>query len=254
MRRGAMFLGLLAVLLLGTVTAGNGAETPPAAADARRQRLAKLLAAQDRAAIPLLEEDFQRTKGKTEKQQIATLLIGWGVRDPYVDFLLAEAEPSIASDMPFPLGFDEQGELVRKVYTEEFQAWCRVHGVDANTAAWEAVYGAPADVGFLARARDPRAAKALSRALLSSNPMIAYQAARGLALLGDRGAVDTIIRRLERGPKAVSTLMAHALVYYDDPRARQATEEFFTDKQLLEQMRRSVELERGRERGPSQGR
>lgn len=244
---------VIQTLVLVNLLAGGAAAQEPAggapSGDPAAEQLQKLLQARDPAAIPLLEEEFERASSQLEKQRTASLLVAWGVRDPYFAFLLRAAEEAIDSGMPFPLGVNEQGEIVRKVYTEEFLAWCRARGLDPGQAAWRAVYGFPTDVAFLAETSDPRAVPALKRGLLSANPMIAYQSARGLGLLDERQAVPTVIRRLERGPQEVSLLMANALVYFDDPRARQATEEFFVDKQLLAEMRRSAEIERAQRSG-----
>lgn len=94
------------------------------------------------------------------------------------------------------------------------QAW--------NAATFEAV-GAIIDLGS---SDDQRAVPLLREALASKNGSIEVAAAQGLAELHDSDSIPEIIKACESAPKEVASLIAEYLVYFDDPAAQRAVDEY----------------------------
>ena len=84
-------------------------------------------------------------------------------------------------------------------------------------------------VEIVAETRDPRGIRLLRRALSSPNSETQNSAASGLARAQDMDSVQLIIDVCKNAPPDVaSVIAANALVYFDDPRAQSAVDQYLS--------------------------
>lgn len=196
----------------------------------------------DKDAVIALKDAFKLSTDKEDKQQIASALLRAGIRDEqHFDFLIQHAKKAIESDIPFPpLSFDEEGKAK---YTTAFLAWCQKQGVEPETAV-NLFSTFMKDVIYLADSVDPRAFNILIKAIDSDNYSIVITAARGLARLQDKRAIQPLVERFRRLPPEGMELVVPILLYFNSPEAEAGAEELIKDKEKLRQLRKSI-LEHG---------
>jgi HEAT repeat protein len=205
-------------------------------------RLVKLGAVQ---ATPVLQQQFSVATDVVIKQALASALVRLGRSDAqYWEFLVGRARLAAENDAPFPIAFDTEGKLIPRQLTPDFIAWARAKKLSPEQASYSQVYELPVDLTFLAMTGDGRGLPVLKRALGSRNYFIQAVAAKGLARLQDTSSIPQIIDVCRRAPAQVADLIARALVFFDDARARAASESFITNREILEELRR-VRRERG---------
>jgi len=194
----------------------------------------------DENAVTELKNIFDQSTNKEEKQQIASSLLEAKVGDEkHINLLIKYVKQVIESDIPFPpREFDEKGNAK---FTAAFLAWCDEHGVEPNETVKLLAFTFPIDVIRLADANDPRAFDTLLAALDSSNNIIAMNAARGLARLRDKRAIQPLIKKLKQFPPDAVALHILVLLYFDDPEAQAGAEELMQDKEKLRQIRKEIE-------------
>jgi hypothetical protein len=209
-------------------------------------------------AIPVLKSKFADIKSKptdnaflndqlTMKSLIASALVQLGEPDrQYWDYLVDLAKMAVDSDAPFPpFAKDKQGNLIPKVLSNEFVAWAKSHRQPPEVAARDQM-GMQLRLTPLAKTGDPRGYTILRKALLSRNTLIQAAGAQGLALLGDKNSIPLIVNACANAPDSSSaSLIARALIFFDDPAAQSAARRFISDGHLLETLRATF-----REKGP----
>jgi hypothetical protein len=177
-------------------------------------------------AVPMLEEKFVRTQDQLDKAHIASALVRLGDKnDIYWDFLVKLATQAVESDAPDFMSYDSQGKSVPGP-SPEFAAWLKTHDVPPGSAWEDSFYKLPGKVLLLALTRDPRAVPLLRKALSSPNHMIEMAAAMGLAEMGDQDSIPYIIEACKRAPAEAAAVIAESLVYFDDPAAQSAVDQF----------------------------
>jgi hypothetical protein len=207
-------------------------------------RLVKFGAVQ---ANPVFQQQFAAATDIVAKQALASALVRLGNTDAqYWDFLVDRARVAAESAAPFPIAFDNEGKLIPRQLTADFIAWARSQNLSPEQASHDQVYALPVDLTFLAMTGDRRGLPLLRRALGSRNYLIQAVAAKGLARLQDTGSIPAIVEACRRAPARVAELIARALVFFNDPGARAASETFITNRDVLEELRRL-----SRERGPA---
>ena len=214
-------------------------------------------------AIAIDEQVFSLTSDLKVKRRIAGILVSIRVKDRvYFDYLVSEAKKALDNDMPWPTLYDEHGKVNQntlmpatiewfkkhgedageeryasyKSANPEFLDWCIEHHQNPNEARFAAYYVIPDPWSDLAAAHDPRAYDLLVQGLHSHNLMIADAAARGLARLQDPRAIDELIATGRRAPGEARVGIVTALLYFSDPKAQAAAEEFsdvFADRRSL---------------------
>jgi hypothetical protein len=231
----------------GGLTPRAMAQTPPAAASGQGsavEDLANLLKRRDAAAVAELERRFAASATKQEKQEIAEALLSRREGDqPYFDFLAGFARQAVASDAPFPYGYDAAGKLIPGKFSAEFLAWAAARKVDPAGAVPKVFAEYPMDVYLLALTGDPRGADIFLKGLASPNFLVAYRSAFGLAKLRYKAAIPDIVAAAERAPGDGSELIARTLVLFDDPAAQAAAERLIKNKQLLQALRSNAQRE-----------
>ncbi len=209
--------------------------------------LSRIVSAGAVQAIPVLEEQFEAKSDTFLKEALASALVKLGDKKPiYWDFLIKQAGPAVESDAPFPPSLlDAKGKPMQGQLSPEFLSWAQAHKLNPSDAARAQMYEYPIAVGFLATTGDPRGRSLLRAAMSSHNSFIQIRAAKGLAKLQDGESIPLIIEACQKAPEDVAALIAHALVFFNDPRAQHAAEKFIPDRQLLEELRKL-----SREKGP----
>lgn len=198
-------------------------------------------------AIPVLQQQFAVATDNALKAALASALVRFGRRDAeYWDFLADRARLATEVDAPFPIAFDAQGKLLPQQLDGDFIAWARARNLSPEQLSRDQVYTRPAELAFLAVTGDTRGIPLLRAALGSRNYLIQAVAAKGLARLQDTGSISAIIEACAKAPAQVSELIARALVFFDDDRARRAAEMFISNREVLQELRRL-----SRERGPT---
>jgi hypothetical protein len=235
-------------VLAGTVggfTAAVVAQAPQGPAPSSAvEDLNNLLKRRDAAAVAELERRFAASANRQDKQRIAEVLLSRRQADqPYFDFLAGFARQAVASDAPFPYGYDAAGKLIPGKFSPEFIAWAAAKKVEPASAVPKVFVEYPTDVYLLALTGDPRGAEIFLKGLGSANYMVVYRSAFGLAKLQAKGAIPGIVAAAERAPGEAGELIARTLVLFDDPVAQAAAERLIKNKQLLQALRSNAQRE-----------
>ena len=190
-------------------------------------------------AIPALEEQFahaQDTEPKVQtldakvpavdlKNHIASVLVRLGDRNEvYWDFLTENATRAVESDAPDIQHYDQEGKPFSDP-SPAFVAWAESHHLSLEAAEEQGAHDLSAVI-FLAETGDPRAVPLLRRGLLSSDYYIEAYAAQGLAEAKDADSVPLIVEACRRAPPAWKGGIAQWLVYFDDPDAQRAVDQY----------------------------
>lgn len=202
-------------------------------------------------AIPLLKEKFAKITAEPSKSYvsptdellnksiIASALVRLG--DPgkeYWNFVASVAQIAAESDSPpFPMELDASGRLVRGKISSEFEAWAKKTNTSAGDAYQNYMYGMQLRMLPLVVTGDPKGLPIFRKVLTSRNYFVQARAAEGVALLRDNDSVPLIIDACSKAPLEYQPVIARALVYFDDSRARQASEKFITNRALLDSYR-----------------
>jgi hypothetical protein len=244
-----------AILLLGCWSLGTAggvsravaqtASAPPAGPRrSESEDLSDLLKRRDASAVAELKRRFAITADKTDKQKIAVILLSRQQGDqPYFDFLAGYARQAVASDAPFPYGYDAAGKLIPGKFSPQFLAWATEKKVAPESAVPKVFLEQPMDVYLLALTGDSRGTEIFLKGLDSPNFLVVYRSAFGLAKLRFKPAIPAIIKAAERVPGDGSELIARALVLFDDAEAQAAAERLIKDKQLLAALRGNAQRE-----------
>lgn len=198
-------------------------------------------------AIPILKEKFAKitaqpsknyvspTEELLNKSIIASALVRLGDPGPeYWNFIASFAQIAAESDSPpFPVELDASGRLVRGKISSEFEAWAKKTNTSAGDAYQNYMYGMQFRMLPLVMTGDPRGLPIFRKALTSRNYFVQARAAEGLALLRDNDSVPLIIEICSKAPLEYQPVIARALIYFNDSRARQASEKFITNRDLL---------------------
>lgn len=177
-------------------------------------------------AIPILKEQFVHVQDPLLKAKIASALVRMGDKDDsYWDFLVEFVTPALESDAPDFMSYDSHGKSMPGP-SREFEAWLRTHNLSPDSAGEDSVYMLPGKVAFLGWSRDPRAIPLLRQALSSPNHMIEVAAAKGLAEIGDKDSIPFIVDACRKAPAEAAAAIAESLVYFDEPEAQSAVDEF----------------------------
>jgi hypothetical protein len=173
-------------------------------------------------AIPILKEQFDHVEDQLTKVKIAAALVRLGDKDDkYWDFLVRLATRGVESNMPDLMSYDPQGKPISSP-SPEFIVWAKANTIQSE----EQMYLPLAAVGQLGWSRDPRAVPLLRRALLSPNYQIEIFAALGLAEIGDQDSIPFIVEACKKAPAEPASVIARALVYFDDNSAQTAVDQF----------------------------
>jgi hypothetical protein len=210
---------------------------------------------------------FALTCDAVDKRRIAGILVSLGVKDQvYFDYLTNGAKEALNNDMPWPMAYDENGEINDKAtaayfdwckkfglnpddpkiaplkgVSSAFLEWCIKHEVHPSEALHEAYYVIPDPWDDLAAASDPRAYDLLIEGIHSHNLMIAGIAARGLARLQDPRAIAELIATGRRVGSEARYYIGVSLLYFSDTKAQAAAEEFIKDKDRLAMERKEMQ-------------
>jgi hypothetical protein len=178
-------------------------------------------------AIPILKEQFAKTQDPHFKDALASALVTLGDKeDAYWDFLAARANEAVESDIPFPRDFDSHGKIEKNHFSQAFLQWAKNHGLSPGDAGQIAGFELPGKVLMLAVTGDPRGLPLLRKALSSPNYLIQSVGAKGLARLQDKESIPLIIDACERAPADMAASIAEALIFFDDPQAKSASEKY----------------------------
>jgi HEAT repeat protein len=96
-------------------------------------------------------------------------------------------------------------------------------------------------VEIVAETRDPRGVRLLRRALSSPHYEIQTFAAAGLVRARDNDSIPLIIDACKNASPDVASSIAHALVYFDDPRAQSAVDRYLSKDDAKSARKEKVE-------------
>jgi HEAT repeat protein len=169
--------------------------------------------------VAILKENFVNTQDERHKAQIASALIELGDNeDIYWDFLSRQAISALESEASSAGKYDSQGKPIEGPSPED--AWAKQDAIDNVVLLF---------VETVAETRDPRGVRILQRALSSPNFEIQNIAASGLARARDKDSVPLIIDVCKNAsPDVASVIAANALVYFNDPRAQSAVDQYLS--------------------------
>lgn len=189
-------------------------------------------------AIPALEHQFDIGTDPETKAKIANALVRLGKKDgQYWEYLAKEANKVLADAPPTPMQYDANGKAIPEP-PQELVAWAKSHNKEIAEAISDAIFSAPGAFLELGSSDDQRAIPILRKALTAKDVFVAATAARGLAELQDKESVPAIIRACQNAPKPIASAIAQQLVYFDDPAAQRAVDEYVPEymaKELREE-------------------
>ncbi len=184
-------------------------------------------------ALPALREKFASLNDPPTKAHIASALVRLGAKEPvYWDYLYAEARRGIETSAPSATSESASGQP-STAQTEP--------GAGANRPREPSAAAGPpwATVLFLATTGDPRGIPVLREALRSANIFVESNAARGLALIGDRDSIPDIVEACRKASRDEASLIGVALAYFNDAEARSAAEKYVSPD-MLKALRESI--------------
>jgi HEAT repeat protein len=167
--------------------------------------------------LAILKQNFLNTQDERDKAQTASALIGLGDKDDiYWDFLLRLATSLLESEVSSAVKNDSQGKLVEGPSSDE--AWAK-RDRDYNEMLMF--------VETVAETRDPKGVRLLRRAL--SSPNFQSIAAAGLVRARDTDSIPLMIDLCKNASPEVARFFAsQVLVYFDDPRAQSAVDQYLS--------------------------
>lgn len=177
----------------------------------------KAAAAHPAETVAILTANFVITQDERHKAEIASTLIGLGNKDDmYSDFLLRLATSLLEGEASFAVKSDSQRKPIEGSSSEE--EWAK-QDRDYNEML--------TFVETVAETRDPRGVRLLRRAL--SSPNFQEIAAAGLVRAGDKDSIPLIIDLCKNAsPDMVRAIASQVLVYFDDPRAQSAVDQYLS--------------------------
>jgi HEAT repeat protein len=185
--------------------------------------------------IAILKENFGNTQDERRKAEIASALIGLGDKEDIDwDFLLRMATSLLEGEASSAVKNDAQGKPIEGPSPEE--AWARHNAIFNKMLTF---------IEIVAATRDPRGVRLLRRALSSPDYDIQTFAAAGLVRAQDKDSIPLIIDVCKNASPDVASSIAHALVYFDDPRAQSAV-----DRYLSKEDAKSARAEKAEGIGP----
>ena len=172
--------------------------------------------------VAILKQNFANTEDERAKADIASVLIGLGDKEAiYWDFLLRQVTSVLESEASSAVKNDSLGKPIDEPASEE--AWAKQ---SANFSIVQTF------VETVAETRDPRGVRLLRRALSSPDSETQNLAAYGLARAQDKDSIPLIIDVCKRArPDLAAAIASNALVYFDDPRAQGAVDQYLTKEQ-----------------------
>lgn len=167
----------------------------------------------------ILKENFVNTQDERQRAQIASALISLGDKDDiYWDFLLRLETSLLEGEVSCAVKSDSQGKPIE--WPSSYEAWAKQDREFNEMLTFVEIVDAT---------RDPRGIRLLRRALSSPNSDTQNIAASGLARAQDKDSVPLIIDVCKNAPPDVAAVIAsNALVYFDDPRAQSAVDQYLT--------------------------
>lgn len=175
------------------------------------------------------------------KQRVASILLGIGVRDQvYRDYLEHAAREALADETPWPDRHNAEGEPVD--WNPVFLKWCEKRGLMPWATFRKVAYEVPTPWYYVAASGDPVFYDLLMQGLRSHNLMIVVWAAEGLAKLQDPRSIEPLIAAGRHAVGEARYGIGKSLLYFSDPRAQAAAEEFYASRQkeLLELERKDA--------------
>jgi HEAT repeat protein len=169
--------------------------------------------------LVILKKTFLNTQDELDKARTASALISLGDKDDiYWDFLLRLETSLLEGEVSSAVKSDSQGKPIEGPSSDE--AWAKQDRELNEMLTF---------VEIVAETREPRGVRLLRRALSSPNSETQNIAASGLARAQDKDAVSLIIDVCKNAPPDVaSVIAANALVYFDDPRAQSAVDQYLS--------------------------
>lgn len=187
-----------------------------------------------------LKKNFLNTRDERDKAQTASALIGLGEKDDiYWDFLLRLETSLLEGEVSSAAKSNSQEKPIDGPSSEE--AWAKQNRELNEMLTF---------VEIVVETRDPRGIRLLRRALSSPNSETQNEAASGLARAQDKDSIPLIIAVCKNAPPDVAAVIAEdALVYFDDPRAQRAVDQYLSREQA--KFAREGKADRASQRGPS---
>jgi HEAT repeat protein len=172
--------------------------------------------------VAILKQNFANAEDERHKAEIASALIRLGDKDDiYWDFLLRLETSLLEGEVSSAVKSDSQEKPVEG--PSSYEAWAKQDREFNEMLTF---------VDIVAETRDPRGVRLLRRALSSPNSETQNEAATGLARAQDKDSVPLIIDVCKNAPPDVAAVIAsNALVYFDDPRAQSAVDQYLTKEQ-----------------------
>lgn len=245
----------MVAMVVVQLIAGGGAQQSNAPVKTNEEQLQELLNPTDPkytfedllhgnpTAVAGARKFFTLSSDPAMKQRVASILLSVGVRDKvYHDYLEHAAREALADETPWPSKYNEKGEP--EDWNPVFLEWCKKRGLMPWATLKQQFYELPVPWYYVASAGDPEFYNLLIEGLHSHNLMIVGIAAKGLAKLQDVKAIELLISTGQHTVGEARAGIGDALLYFSDPRAQAAADEFISNKTHLK-LKRQHAKERG---------
>jgi HEAT repeat protein len=169
--------------------------------------------------LAILKKTFLNTQDELDKARTASALISLGDKDDiYWDFLLRLETSLLEGAVSSAVKGDSRGKPIEGPSSDE--AWAKQDREFSEMLTF---------VEIVAETREPRGVRLLRRALSSPDSETQNQAAAGLARARDKDSVPLIIDVCKNAPPDLAAaIVSNALVYFDDPRAQSAVDQYLS--------------------------
>ena len=172
--------------------------------------------------VAVLKKNFVNTQDERRKAEIASALISLGDKDNiYWDFLLRLETSLLEGEVSSAVKSDSQGKPIEGLSEDE--AWVKQNREFSEMLTF---------VEIVAETREPRGVRLLRRALSSPDYQFQTFAAAGLVRARDNDSIPLIIDACKNASPDVASSIAQALVYFDDPRAQSAADQYLSKEDV----------------------
>jgi HEAT repeat protein len=172
--------------------------------------------------LVILKKSFLNTQDELDKARTASALIALGEKDDiYWDFLLRMETSLLEGEVSSAVKSDSQEKPIE--WPSSYEAWAKQDREFNEMQTF---------VNIVTETRDPRGIRLLRRALSSPDSETQNSAAYGLARAQDKDSIPLIIDVCKSArPDLAAAIASNALVYFDDPRAQSAVDQYLTKEQ-----------------------
>lgn len=191
------------------------------------------LRARDPILVANAKRAFELTTSVEKKQRLASVLLSIGEKgEKYFDFLAGCARAAISNQTPWPDRYDTSGKTIGG-FSQRFLQWCKTQHCNPSDERSFVKYQLPVPLLHLAAAGDSRSYPILLEGLKSENLMVVYYAALGIAKLGCRDGIGSVLSAARRWRGERRDFIALTLLFFPQEEAKKQARQMIANREIL---------------------